>query len=111
MAKKQPAAPSRPPRHPPEKKIGPFAGGIGVAVWLNTIDTDDGPKQYRSITIAQRRYQDRETGEWKDAGSYQPSDLPALIFSLQKALEFVFETPLPGHEPAGDGEGSGDRPF
>jgi hypothetical protein len=49
MAKKQPAPPPRQQRSPPELKIGPFAGGIGVAIWLNTAETDDGPKQFRSI--------------------------------------------------------------
>lgn len=101
MAKKQSAH--------PEKKIGPFAGGIGVAIWLNTVDTDEGPKQFRSISIAPRRYQDRQSGEWKDAGSFNPSDLPALIFALQKAQEFVFTTALPGQElPAANG--SSDTP-
>ena len=45
MAKK--STTPRQGRHP-EKKIGPFAGGIGVAIWLNTVDTDDGPKQFSS---------------------------------------------------------------
>ena len=31
------------PRHP-EKKWGPFHGGVGVAVWLNEVQTDAGPK-------------------------------------------------------------------
>lgn len=43
-----------PPRGP-EKKIGPFAGGIGVAVWLNTIENDDGgTRKDRSITLSPR---------------------------------------------------------
>jgi hypothetical protein len=70
---------------PPEKKIGPFAGGIGVAIWLNMVDSRDGTRQLRSITINPRRYFDRESNEWKDAPSFRPSDLPALIFALQKA--------------------------
>jgi hypothetical protein len=102
MAKKQAVTTQRPQRSPPEHKIGPFAGGIGVAIWLNTVDTDEGPKQFRSVTIAPRRYQDRETGAWKDAGSFNPSDLPALIFALQKAQEFVFTKPMPGHESGAD---------
>jgi hypothetical protein len=91
---------------PPEKKIGPFAGGIGVAIWLNAVETENGTRQLRSITIAPRRYFDRETNEWKDAPSFRPSDLPALIFALEKAQEYVFCTPIPGqegdedHEPA-----------
>src|SRR5688572_16986749 len=60
---------ARVPGKPPELKIGPFQGGIGVAVWLNEVQTDQGPKAIRSITIAPRRYRDRQTGEWRDAGS------------------------------------------
>ena len=102
MAKRQPAAPPleqqpRQRRPPPEKKFS--VGGIGVAIWLNTIDSDDGPKSFRSVTIAPRRYQDRQTGEWKDSTSFNPGDLPALIFVLTKVQEFVFTVPLPGQEP------------
>lgn len=89
------------PKRLPEKKIGPFNAGIGACVWLNTIETDNGSRTVRSVTINPRRYFDRETNEWKDAASYNPADLPALIFSLQKALEYVFESPLPG-QPAGE---------
>jgi hypothetical protein len=80
----------------PEKKIGPFNAGIGVCVWLNSIETESGPRTVRSITINPRRYFDREANEWKDAGSYNPADLPALIFALQKAQEFCYEKQLPG---------------
>ncbi len=51
----------------PEKKWGPFHGGLGLAVWLNQVDTPDGTRYFRSITIAPRRYRDPKTGEWKDA--------------------------------------------
>jgi hypothetical protein len=92
-ARKSPGA-SR--KRQPEKKIGPFNAGIGVCVWLNTIETESGPRTVRSITINPRRYFDREANEWKDAGSYNPADLPALIFALQKAQEYSYEKPLPG---------------
>ena len=37
------------PTKPPEKKIGPFAGGIGVAIWLNEGESEDGTiKHFRS---------------------------------------------------------------
>lgn len=35
------------PRHP-ERKYGPFHGGVGVAVWLNEVQTDHGPRFFRS---------------------------------------------------------------
>ena len=79
----------------PEKKIGPYPGGVGVAVWLNNVDTDDGSRKIRSVTISPRRYRDAETGEWRNASSFRPGDLPALIFALQKAQEYVYTTPLP----------------
>ncbi len=86
---------------PPEKKIGPFASGIGVAIWLNEAESDDGQvKHFRSISLNPRRYFDQKSGQWKDAASYQQSDLPSLIFSLQKALEYCYETPIPGQEDA-----------
>jgi hypothetical protein len=72
------------PRHP-ERKWGPFHGGVGVAVWLNRVETDDGPRYYRSVTIAPRRFRDKQTGEWKDAGSLRSTDLPALVLGLEKA--------------------------
>src|SRR5688500_2010332 len=86
----------------PEKKIGPYPGGIGVAVWINTIDTEHGPKQVRSVSISPRRYRDSQTGEWKDAAAYRPGDLPALIHALLKAQEFCFENPI-------DGEANGEE--
>jgi hypothetical protein len=94
------------PKQPPEKKIGPFANGIGVCIWLNRIETDQGERTVRSITVNPRRYFDRESNQWKDAGGYNPADLPALIFCLQKAQEFVYETPLPRQ---GAGETGGEQ--
>ncbi len=79
MAKRQPAAPPpRPKRQPPEKKFA--VGGIGVAIWLNTVDTEDGEKSFRSLTIAPRRYQDRHTGEWKDSGEIGPRPSFRVVF-------------------------------
>lgn len=83
------------PRHP-EKKWGPFHGGVGVAVWLNEVQTQDGPRFFRSVSLQPRRYRDRKTGEWKDAASLRPTDLPALMLGLDAALAFIAHTPLPG---------------
>lgn len=97
---------------PPEKKIGPFSGGIGVAIWLNETESEDGQiRRFRSITLNPRRYLDAKSGQWRDAASYQPSDLPALLFCLAKAQEYCYETPVPGQEEdAGTSEdGVGDK--
>src|SRR5437870_9384056 len=90
------------PAKPPELKIGPFQGGIGVAVWLNQIQTESGPKTIRSVTIAPRRYLHRETGEWRNSGSFRPGDLTALILALEKAREYCLMRPLPGEDPEDD---------
>jgi hypothetical protein len=87
----------------PEKKIGPFAGGVSVAVWLNTIETADGSRRVRSVTISPRRFKDSKTGEWRSAGSYRLTDIQSLILGLEKAVEFMLSTRLPGDEPL-DGE-------
>ena len=93
---------------PPEKKIGPFTSGIGVAIWLNEAELENGEhRQFRSITINPRRYFDSKSGQWTDAAPYQQADLPSLIFSLQKALEFCYETPIPGQEDAESAESGG----
>lgn len=86
----------------PEMKFGPYPGGIGCAVWLNTIETDDGERKSRSITISPRRYFDRQSEEWRDSSSFWPGDLPALIYALQRALEFTSTTPIPGQKPGSD---------
>src|SRR5438309_10377232 len=95
------------PKRQPEKKIGPFANGVGVCVWLNTIETNSGDKTVRSITINPRRYFDHESQQWKEAASYNPAGLPALIFALLKALQWCYGARLPD-PPAGD-EGKAAR--
>lgn len=93
------------PRHP-ERKWGPFHGGLGVAVWINEVLTDSGKRFIRSVTIAPRRYRDPKTGEWQDAPSLRPSDIPSLLLALESAHQFCVNTPLPGQaaeeEPPAD---------
>lgn len=86
----------------PEKKIGPFHNGLGIAIWLNTVDSDKGPRFFRSITVAPRRYLDPKTGTWKDATSYRPVDLATLLLALQAAHDYIRTTPLPGQPVEGD---------
>jgi len=47
----------------PEKKIGPYRAGIGAAIWLNTIETQNGPRKVRSVTLNARRYKDDRDGQ------------------------------------------------
>jgi hypothetical protein len=90
---------------PPEKKIGPYPGGIGVAIWLNQVETDDGPREIRSITIAPRRYKDDESGEWRDSPSFRTSDIPALIHALTQAQSYIYRVPLKRERDGDEGDG------
>ena len=109
MATKEKRGKKTQPRYP-EKKWGPFAGGTGVAIWLNEFETEAGTRYARTITLSPRRFRDPKTNEWRD-GAYRPVDLAALLLALQAALDFCHSTPLPGEaaEPEevdtlGDGE-------
>lgn len=111
---RRPSAPKNTPLLPkgPEKKFGPYQGGIGVSVWLNSTNGDDGRKRlFRSLTISPRRYRDRDTGDWRDSAFLYPGDAPVLVFALQKAIEYVFTTPLPGDDPAHEPGASERTPY
>jgi hypothetical protein len=92
---------ARVPRRP-EKKIGPFHNGLGIAIWLNCVETDNGPRYFRSITLAPRRYRDPKSGDWKDATSYRPVDLSILELALAHARQYIASTPLPGQPVEGE---------
>ena len=99
------------PAQRPEKKIGPFHGGLAVAIWLNNVETENGPRFFRSVTLAPRRYRDAKTGEWKDAKSYRPVDLSTLILAMEACASVLCGCPVaragnrrrrvPGHARAG----------
>ena len=40
------------PQKPPEKKIGPFSNGIGVAIWLNEATAEDGSVRHFRSNVA-----------------------------------------------------------
>ncbi len=94
MATKEKRGKKTQARHP-EKKWGPFAGGTGVAVWLNEFETENGLRYARTITISPRRFRDPKTNEWRD-GAYRPVDLAALLLAIQATLDYCLSTPLPG---------------
>lgn len=82
-----------------ERKYGPFHGGVEVAVWLNEVQTDSGPRFVRTVQITPRRYRDKKTGKWHKARSFRATDLPALILALEASRAFMESAPLP-HRPA-----------
>lgn len=109
----QSAQQAAPPTRGPEKKFGPYAGGVGVSIWINDVQGEDGnTRKMRAIKIAPRRYRDRETGEWRDAKSYFATDLPALLLALRQAEEYIVMTPIPDEHQADGGHNDGqDIPY
>ncbi len=101
MAAKAKKTALQPPRRP-ERKIGPFHNGLGVSIWLNQVETEQGTRYFRSISLAPRRYRDNRTGEWKDATSYRPIDLGVIQLAIAEALRFCANNPLPGQAIDGD---------
>ncbi len=93
MSTEAPTSPTSHTPKSPETKFGPFAGGLSVAIWKNTLETEDGPREIRSITISPRRYKDADSGEWR-IGSYRPSDVSTLVLALQAAQQFMISYPL-----------------
>ena len=88
---------------------GPFAGGSGVAVWLNEFQTDNGTRYARSITFAPRRFRDRKTDEWRD-GASRPVDLPTLFLAIEAAHDYSQATALPGDQEEVDALNEGETP-
>lgn len=71
----------------PEKELS--AGrGAKIAVWANA--------NGRAITISPPRFKD-DKGNWKD-GSFFVNDLAMLIYALQQALDYSYETPMPSQD-------------
>lgn len=66
------------------------SGRIQVSIWEN-----EGTKgKYHSVRI-NKRYQDPKSGEWRDSGSFFPSELAALQDLLRQALDYVGGAPAP----------------
>jgi hypothetical protein len=106
MATKPAKRPQQPARRP-EKKFGPYHNGLGLAVWLNSVETEQGTRYFRSISIAPRRYRDPKDGQWKDAKFYRPVDLATLTLALEAARQYCASTPLPG-QPLNEADEAGE---
>ncbi len=72
---------------PMNKPIQEFrVRNLSLAIWENQGLRDGRPVALHSITL-NKRYQDQQTGEWKDSNSFFPDDLPRLRLLLDKAYE------------------------
>ena len=61
---------------------------IKAAIWEEQ-DTDQGRTGVRHSVKIQKRYKDKQSGEWKDTNVYFADDLPRLRLVADKAFEFV----------------------
>jgi len=67
------------------------AGQVASALWQNTIQARGGRVKVLKATV-QRRYKDKDSGEWKSSMSFSRNEIPLAIHCLQKAFEKIIET-------------------
>ena len=66
----------------PEKKVN--AGTIQVTIWSNKAEKGE----YKTISF-DKRYKDKQSGEWKSTNSMRINDIPKAIAALSKAYEYL----------------------
>ena len=74
------------------------AGQVASALWENDIQVRGGTVKILKATV-QRRYKDKDSGEWKSSMSFSRNEIPLAIYCLQKAFEKIIDA---------QSEGSGD---
>ncbi|MCP4610967.1 MAG: hypothetical protein GY845_19850 [Planctomycetes bacterium] len=74
------------------------AGQVSSALWENDIQVRGGTVKILKATV-QRRYKDKDSGEWKSSMSFSRNEIPLAIYCLQKAFEKIIDA---------QSEGSGD---
>jgi len=67
------------------------AGGVSVSLWENEINVNGQVKTALKASV-QRRYKDKD-GQWKSSGSFSRNEIPLAMHCLQKAFEFMIESP------------------
>ena len=73
---------------------------LTLAIWENEGTSRDGrPVTRHSITL-NKRYQDQQSGDWRDSSSFFPDDLPRLRLLLDKAYEHLLLSDGDSPEPA-----------
>ena len=65
-------------------------GNIAAAIWENTITVNGTAKTLMKISV-NRRYKDKESGEWKTSGSFSRNEAFQAIWCLAKAVGMLIE--------------------
>jgi hypothetical protein len=66
------------------------AGQVSAALWQNDIQVRGQTVKVLKATV-QRRYKDKDSGEWKSSMSFSRNEIPLAIYCLQKAFEKIIE--------------------
>ena len=66
------------------------AGQVSAALWQNDIQVRGQTVKVLKATV-QRRYKDKDSGEWKSSTSFSRNEIPLAIYCLQKAFERIVE--------------------
>ena len=66
------------------------AGQVSSALWENDIQVRGQTIKILKATV-QRRYKDKDSGEWKSSTSFSRNEIPLAIHCLQKAFEKIIE--------------------
>ena len=66
------------------------AGQVSAALWRNDIQVNGQTIKALKATV-QRRYKDKDSGEWKSSTSFSRNEIPLAIYCLQKAFEKIIE--------------------
>ena len=66
------------------------AGQVSAALWQNDIQIRGQTVKVLKATV-QRRYKDKDSGEWKSSMSFSRNEIPLAIYCLQKAFEKMIE--------------------
>lgn len=68
------------------------SGAMNVAIWENEVVGNNGePAVFKTVTF-ERRYKDKQTGEWKTSTGLRINDLPKASLLLSKAYEYLVLT-------------------
>ncbi len=67
------------------------AGQVSAALWRNDIQVRGQTIQVLKASV-QRRYKDKDSGEWKSSMSFSRNEIPLAIYCLGKAFEKIVET-------------------
>lgn len=65
------------------------AGQVTAALWKNDVVVNGKQVSMQKATV-ERRYKDRD-GSWKSSGSFSRTEIPLVIYCLQKCFDRIIQ--------------------